>query len=222
MTIALAGGRIMKLSCLKLPLQMTILVTVLRPANTDVAAFSQRDLQAKIEYCKTCHGLYGQGFRGSVPMPRIAGQQTEYLENQLRAFLERRRESQFMFNVANALSPAMPAALAAHFADLNPKPLGGAPKELEAAGKKLYEEGIPGAEIKPCATCHGPDAKGKGESPGLAGQLYDYTLKTMVNWSKERGLDRTKPDKSIIMESIVQNLTEAQISALAAYLSGLE
>jgi cytochrome c553 len=56
----------------------------------------------------------------------------------------------------------------------------------------------------------------------LAGQLYDYTLKTMVNWSKERGLNRERPDKSIIMEPIVQNLTEAQISALAAYLSGLD
>ena len=116
----------------------------------------------------------------------------------------------------------MPAALAAHFADLNPKPLGGAPKALEGAGKKLYDEGVPSAEIKPCADCHGPDAKGKGESPRLAGQLYDYTLKTMANWSKERGLDRTKPDKSIIMEPIVQNMTEAQISALAAYLSSLE
>jgi cytochrome c553 len=217
-----AGGRIVKLSCLKLPLRMTILVIVLGPANKDVAAFSQRDLQAKIEYCKTCHGLYGQGFRGSVSMPRLAGQQAEYLENQLRAFVERRRESRFMFNVANALNPAMPEALAAHFADLNPKPLGGAPKELEAAGKKLYEEGVPEAEIRPCANCHGPDAKGKGASPRLAGQLYDYTLKTMVNWSKERGLDRIKPDKSVIMEPIVQNLTESQISALAAYLSGLE
>jgi cytochrome c553 len=126
----------MKLSCLKLPLQLAILVTILGPATTDVAAFSQRDLQAKIEYCKTCHGLYGQGFRGSVPMPRLAGQQAEYLENQLRAFVERRRESRFMFNVANALAPAMPAALAAHFADLNPKPLGGAPKELQDAGKR--------------------------------------------------------------------------------------
>ena len=29
--------------------------------------------------------------------------------------------------------------------------LGGAPKELEDAGKKLYEEGVPSAEIKPCA-----------------------------------------------------------------------
>jgi cytochrome c553 len=63
---------------------------------------------------------------------------------------------------------------------------------------------------------------GKGESTRLAGQLYDCTVKTTVNWSEERGLDRTKPDQSVIMGPIVKNLTESQISALAAYLSGPE
>src|SRR5450631_2567798 len=96
------------------------------------ADFSQQELQAKIAYCKTCHGVSGQGFRGSYPMPRLAGQQPEYLENQLRAFIERRRANPIMFNVAHVLNPAMVTALATHFKDLNPKPLGGAPKDLVA------------------------------------------------------------------------------------------
>ena len=78
-------------------------------------SFSARDLQAKLEYCKTCHGLSGQGYRGSFPMPRLAGQQTEYFENQLRAFIEHRRENRFMFQVAHVLTPEMLVALAAHF-----------------------------------------------------------------------------------------------------------
>jgi hypothetical protein len=41
-----------------------------------------------------------------------------------------------MYNVAHVLSPAMQAALAKYFHDLNPKPVGGAPQELVAAGKK--------------------------------------------------------------------------------------
>src|SRR5471032_503455 len=90
------------------------------------ADFSQHELQAKIAYCKTCHGLSGQGFRGSFPMPRLAGQQPEYLVNQLQAFIERRRTNPVMFNVAHVLSPSMLTALAAHFKDLDPKPLGGA------------------------------------------------------------------------------------------------
>src|ERR1700676_989323 len=160
------------------------------------AAVPKQELEAKIAYCKTCHGVSGQGFRGAFPMPRLSGQQPEYLESQLQAFIERRRTNPVMFNVAHVLSPSMLTALSAHFKDLNPKPLGGAPKELAAAGKKIYEEGVPSAEVPPCATCHGPDAKGADAFPRLAGQLHDYVGKKLLNWSKERGQDPAKPDTS--------------------------
>ena len=180
------------------------------------------DLQAKIQYCKTCHGLSGQGFRGSTPMPRLAGQQVEYFENQLRAFIEHRRENKFMFGVAHALSPSMIAGLANHFGGLNPKPLGGGPKELAAAGKKIFEEGVPEAGIPQCSACHAPDAKGDGQFPRLAGQLHDYISRKLVNWSKERGQDPNNPDTSALMEPIAHSLTKPQIEAVAAYLSYLD
>src|SRR6202790_3027898 len=186
------------------------------------ADFSQPELQAKIAYCKTCHGVSGQGFRGAVPMPGLGGKHPEYLVNQLQAFIERRRTNPVMFNVAHVLSPSMLTALGAHFKDLNPKPLGGAPKELVAAGKKIYEDGVPSAEVPACASCHGPEAKGADAFPRLAGQLHDYVGKKLLNWSKERGQDPAKPDTSAIMEPIAHNLTEAQVKAVAAYLSYLE
>lgn len=187
------------------------------------ADFSQQEFQDKFAYCKTCHGVSGQGFRGSFPMPRLAGQQPEYLANQLQAFIDRRRTNPVMFNVAHVLSPAMLKALAEHFRDLNPKPLGGgASKELVAAGKKIYEDGIPSAEVPPCATCHGPEAKGADAFPRLAGQLNDYIAKKLLNWSKERGQDPAKPDNSAIMQPIAHSLTEDQVNAVAAYLSYLE
>jgi cytochrome c553 len=188
-------------------------------AKADV---SQPELKAKIDYCKTCHGVSGQGFRGSFPMPRLAGQQPEYLENQLQAFIDRRRTNPVMFNVAHVLSPSMLKGLAEHFKDLNPKPLGGAPKEIVAEGKKIYDEGIPKTEVPPCASCHGPDAKGADAFPRLAGQLHDYMFRKLTNWDKERGQDKAKPDTSAIMGPIAHNLTEAQVKAVAAYLSFLE
>jgi cytochrome c553 len=188
----------------------------------DKTGISQQDLQAKLAYCKTCHGLSGQGYRGANPMPRLAGQQTEYLENQLRAFIERRRTNPIMNNVAHVLSPNMITALAEHFRDLNAKPLGGAPSEITAAGKKIYDDGIPGTDVPPCAGCHGPEAKGDGAFPRLAGQLHDYILRKLVNWSKERGQDPAHPDTSAIMEPIAHGLTEPQIRAVAAYVSNLE
>src|ERR1700730_17241061 len=186
------------------------------------ADFSQPELKAKLDYCKTCHGLSGQGFRGSYRSPRLAGQQPEYLETQLQAFIDRRRPNPVMFSVAHVLSPPMLKALAEHFKDLNPKPLGGAPRESVAEGKKIYEEGIPKAEIPPCASCHQPDAKGADAFPRLAGQLHDYMFRKLTNWDKERGQDKDKPDTSAIMGPIAHNLSEAQVKAVAAYLSYLE
>jgi cytochrome c553 len=216
----------MKIIGLGLALQTAILTFVFSVAShaedKGNAAVPKQELDAKIAYCKTCHGLSGQGFRGSFPMPRLAGQQPEYLVNQLQAFIERRRTNPVMFNVAHVLSPSMLTALAAHFKDLNPKPLGGAPKELVAAGKKVYEDGVPSAEVPPCATCHGPEAKGAEAFPRLAGQLNDYVAKKLLNWGKERGQDPAKPDNSAIMQPIAHNLTEAQVKAVAAYLSYLE
>ena len=179
------------------------------------------DFQAKVQYCKTCHGLSGQGFHGAIPIPRLAGQQPEYFENQLGAFLERRRENKFMFGVVHALTPQMIAALSAHFHDLDAKPLGGAPKDLVSTGKKIYEEGA-GDDVPACGSCHGADAKGNGPFPRLAGQLHDYTFNKLVNWSKERGQDPAKPDTSAIMEPIAHGLSQQQVRAVAAYLNYLE
>jgi cytochrome c553 len=219
------GGRIMKVIGLRLALQTAVLAIVFSAAGRaddgGTAAFPRQALQAKLEYCKTCHGLSGQGYRGYFPMPRLAGQQTKYLENQLRAFIEGRRRNPVMFNVAHALRPSMVVALAAHFKDLNPNPFGGAPKEPLALGKTIYDEGLPEANVPACSACHGPDAKGQNEIPRLAGQLFPYTVKSLTYWSKERGLGSAK-DTSAIMVPTTHNLTQSQIAAIAAYVSNLK
>jgi len=182
--------------------------------------FPKQSFQAKLEYCKTCHGLSGQGYYGYFAMPRLAGQQPKYLENQLRAFVERRRTNPVMSNVAHSLSPSMVAALAAHFRDLNSKPMGGAPKEHVATGKTIYQEGLPDSNVPACSACHGPEAKGQDEIPRLAGQLFPYTVKELTNWNRERG-QGSGNDTSAIMVPTAHNLTQSQIAAIAAYLSYL-
>ena len=184
------------------------------------AVFPKQSFQAKLEYCKTCHGLSGQGYYGYFAMPRLAGQQPKYLQNQLRAFIDRRRANPVMFNVAQSLNPSMVAALAAHFRDLNPKPMGGAPKERLATGKTIYQEGLPDSNVPACSACHGPEAKGQDEIPRLAGQLFPYTVKELTNWSRERG-QGSGNDTSAIMVPTAHNLTPSQIAAIAAYLSYL-
>ena len=207
---------------LALPSAMLAIFFITVSRVEDASAASKQDVQAKLAYCEVCHGVSAQGFHGYYPIPRLAGQQTEYLENQLQAFVEHRRTNNIMFNVGHVLSPAMITALAANFRDLNPKPLGGAPKELVAVGEKIFEQGVPDASVPACASCHGPEAKGNGPFPRLAGQLFDYVSNKLTNWDKERGQNPAKPDTSAIMQPIAHSLTEPQIKAVAAYLSYLE
>src|ERR1700682_6617037 len=86
-----------------------------RPEHAKAPAVPSKDVQAKLAYCEVCHGVSAQGFHGYYPIPRLAGQQTEYLENQLHAFTEHRRHNNIMFNVGHGPRPAMVAALAANF-----------------------------------------------------------------------------------------------------------
>jgi cytochrome c553 len=182
----------------------------------------EKEVQAKLQYCKVCHGVSAQGFRGYYPIPRLAGQQPTYLENQLRAFIEHRRTNNVMFNVAHSLSPSMVAALAADFNALNPPPLGGAPRQLVATGEKIFQDGLPNQDIAACAACHGPDAAGAGLFPRLAGQLYPYVIDKLVNWGKERGQNPKIPDTSAIMSPVAHSLNKSQIEAVAAYVSTLK
>ena len=138
------------------------------------------------------------------------------------AFIERRRENKYMYDVAHVLSPAMQAALAKHFSSLNSKPLGGAPRKLVAMGKKIYEEGVPETNVPACMACHGAEAKGQEAIPRLAGQLHDYIFNKLVNWNKERGQDPKHPDISAIMLPTSHNLTKSQIAEVAAYVSYLQ
>src|ERR1035441_9536989 len=97
----------MKVSSIRLALPTIILAIAFSAAgqakDLDRADRSKGALPAKIEYCKTCHGLSGQGYRGFFPIPRLAGQQTEYIENQLAAFIERRRGKKNMYQRGDSL-----------------------------------------------------------------------------------------------------------------------
>jgi cytochrome c553 len=89
------------------------------------------------------------------------------------------------------------------------------PKGAIARGKRLVESG---AGAFPCAACHGPQYKGNGAVPALAGrspsqivrQLYDFKAGTR----KGEGAAMMKPE--------VANMTDDMRLDIAAYLASLE
>jgi|SRR5579863_9719108 len=186
------------------------------------SAMHEDNVPAKLAYCEDCHGPSGQGFHGYFPIPRLAGQQTQYLKNQLEAFVEHRRTNNIMFNVAHSLSPGMISSLADDFHGLAPPPVGGGARHLVPVGEKIFQNGLPESNVAACAACHGPSAQGSDEIPRLAGQLPDYVFNKLINWSKERGQITSKPDISAVMSPVAHSLTKPQVEAVAAYLSYLK
>ena len=68
-----------------------------------------------------------------------------------------------------------------------------------AAGRSIFENGVPQDNIAACAACHGPHATGRGEIPRLAGQLYPYVVKALSSFPKERGQNPAIHGPSFIM-----------------------
>jgi cytochrome c553 len=176
-------------------------------------------VHSKIEFCNYCHGAQGQGYRAYFTMPRLAGQQPEYMVNQLRAYAEGHRKARFMNKVAASLGPSMRASLARQYAALSPPPLGrDGGGERTAEGRRIFLDGLPNENVPACAACHGTEGQGYGPIPRLAGQLSSYTQKQLANWTADRGSD----ESAGVMAPVARHMTKSQMAAVAAYLSALK
>ena len=206
---------------LALPLAVAAAAFPAAVTSARTHATARYSVQAKIRYCEDCHGTSAQGYRGYYAIPRLAGQQPQYLKNQLQAFINRSRPNPIMSNVAHVLRPGMIDAIAGYFHRLNPPPIGGEPRRLVGEGRSILENGVPLDNIYACAACHGPQATGRGEIPRLAGQLYPYVVKALSNFPKERGQNPAIHGTSFIMLPVAHSLNRSQIKAVAAYVSSL-
>ncbi len=102
--------------------------------------------------CGTCHGPSGASI--SPTFPRLAGQQAEYLDVQIKAFRDQSRADPhaqaFMWGMAAQLSDGTIKELAAYYASQAPvKGSGGSSAEI-AAGEKIYREGVEKQSVPAC------------------------------------------------------------------------
>ncbi len=176
-------------------------------------------------YCMLCHGRGAHGFVGFRPIPQLAGQQAQYIQIQLEAFAERRRLRNLgyvRYEKVHNLTPDQRSALGEYMSKLQPVSHKGASEELIAAGEKIFHAGAPENDVPACAVCHGPEAKGDGIFPRLAGQWRPYLMGQLKDWDKQRGLGPNGDDNSKIMAPIAASLTPKQIKEVTAYLSSLK
>ena len=167
-----------------------------------------------VHVCSSCHGTGGKSL--SSTFPRLAGQQQEYLENQLKAFRDHSRADPhahtYMWGMAARLSDPTIDGLAAYYASQTP--VHGSPSDAAemAAGKKIFEGGIPEESVPTCNACHGEQAQGAGSIPRLAGQHRSYLERQLDAFSSNARANE-------IMHENSKNLTPQQISQVAAFLS---
>lgn len=68
-----------------------------------------KDVEAKIAYCKKCHGQMGQGIGAAYSVPRLAGQTIPYLEAKFGIISEHKRDNTtaetFMVPVLGSVDP---------------------------------------------------------------------------------------------------------------------
>jgi cytochrome c553 len=168
-----------------------------------------------VRNCTWCHGTGAQGY---TPAPRLAGQRPQYLENELAGFRTHARDNplskQYMWDAAANLSAQSARDLAMYFSTLPPKAAGDGDTALVAAGRTIYQEGMPDANIVACVVCHGPNAEGVGQIPRLGGLAYSYLKRTLEQWGQGYHAASGPP-----MPDIASKLSPDQIDALASYLS---
>ena len=192
-----------------------------------------------VQVCAACHGLNGQ--TQSPMVPNLAGQQRQYIVNQLQDYRDRTRSNkyavQFMWGMAGSLTDKQIQELADYFSKKTPVKSGSVNTDDPkfARGKEIFEKGIPGQGVIQCNSCHGPNAEGIATFPRLAGQQAYYLTQQLNVWQhpdQKRFMEvggNTWAPKTItfarprgeLMQNIVKNLSDADAQAVAFYLSTL-
>jgi cytochrome c553 len=161
---------------------------------------------------------------GTMPSFRVTYMRTSYMELDVAA--DDCREAAMKFEALAASKPlvcehgdtlALPRFHLVDVFAVDTQPLvHGAPNDPAemAAGKKIFDEGIPARNVPACTACHGEQAQGAGAIPRLAGQHRSYL---------ERQLDAflSNARANEIMHENSKNLISQKISQVAAFLSAL-
>jgi cytochrome c553 len=169
----------------------------------------------KSQLCQGCHGEFGNSTDPLIP--KLAGQYDNYIIKQVRNFQLGRRFHEIMTPMAVTISDYDLLDAAAYYSS---QPLmkgdGSANNPL---GEKLFLDRAISDMGLACVDCHGKRGKGLepriSAFPVIGGQHKNYIRRQLVNF---RNGERTNSPNNI-MNLMTRSLTDAQIEALAEYVS---
>ena len=170
--------------------------------------------KAKSATCAACHGADGNS--AAADYPKLAGQHATYLASILKAYRDGSRVNAIMAGMAAALSDDDIADLAAYYTTQATS--GGAvDADLVARGEQLFRFGDSAKGVSACTACHGPTGAGVASAgfPSLKGQRAGYTETQLKAY-------REGSRANAMMKGVAQNLSDADIRAVARYVGGLQ
>lgn len=166
--------------------------------------------------CQECHG--SDGMSNDERIPNHAGQYAGYLIKQLDNFQAGERKHPTMTIMAEDLTEADKADIAAYFA--SQKVMEGEPGS-DTSAKNLFLHGDAARGLPACVSCHGENGKGRiAENvtyPVLGGQRRVYLRSQLVSWK----LGERANSPGGVMNKVAKALTDDEMTALANYLAGL-
>lgn len=167
--------------------------------------------------CVACHGMTGN--ENTLPnVPKLGGQGEKYLLKQLLEIKSGVRDVPLMTGMLTTLNDQNLADVAAYYSSLA-APEGAVEESKLALGEKVFRAGIASIGVAACSACHAPDGKGNAAAgfPTLNGQNTAYTDLQLRAW---RAGERTN-DEAEVMRTITARMNDAEIAAVASYVSGL-
>ncbi|MGD8784794.1 MAG: c-type cytochrome [Thioalkalispiraceae bacterium] len=178
--------------------------------------------RSKSQACAACHGADGNAAIANYP--KLAGQHAGYLVKQLQAFKSKKRIDPIMNGQVANLSQQDMEDIAAYYATQKVS-LGAATDEKKRKfGERIYRGGIETKGISACMACHGPSGSGNlpAKFPSLGGQNEAYVVKSLKDYlqAETRAID-PKDDAGKMMHDIAKRMSEAEMQAVAHYISGL-
>jgi cytochrome c553 len=169
---------------------------------------SHAEMPAKAGSCIGCHGPNGNSTMPGIPS--LAAQNSRYIYLQLRDFQEGRRSNDMMTPMTAGLSKDDMREIADYYSKQKLSSKGfKADAEKAKLGKAKADETL-------CAMCHLGEFVGQNEIPKVAGQNYDYVVKSLTDFKA-----KTRTNDAGNMTSVASTLSAADIENLAHYIAGL-
>lgn len=215
-----------------LPSLFVTLILSYTPASwsTDVSTSGDPAAgEAQAAVCSGCHGADGNS--PTAAFPKIAGLGEKYLTKQLLDIQTGARVIPEMAGLLDGKTEQDLKDLAAFFNSKTTQLSGAKPQEVRvnagikvnglALGERVYRAGNLATGVPACSGCHSPRGLGNEPAgyPRLSGQYSEYIAKQLRAF---RAGERTNDGGDAkIMRQVAQHMSDAEIDAVANFISGL-